>query len=114
MEISGATGKILGMVMAYGVSSLGLLLAYYNYRKRIMKADVIFTRTARWVIGVVVTVAVTAAVLGAASMGREGKTGWAAILDNLPGIAIPVLIFLFSFWMTWVLYRHFSRKVHHE
>ena len=27
-------GKILGMVMAYCVSFLGLLLAYYNYRKR--------------------------------------------------------------------------------
>jgi hypothetical protein len=27
-------GKIIGMVMAYGVSFLGLLLAYYNYRKR--------------------------------------------------------------------------------
>ena len=27
-------GKILGMLMAYFVSFLGLLLAYYNYRKR--------------------------------------------------------------------------------
>lgn len=27
-------GKIIGMVMAYGVSFLGLLLAYYNYKKR--------------------------------------------------------------------------------
>ena len=27
-------GKILGMVMAYCVSFLGLLLAYYNYKKR--------------------------------------------------------------------------------
>jgi hypothetical protein len=29
-----ATGKIIGMVMAYFVSFLGLLLAYYNYKKR--------------------------------------------------------------------------------
>ena len=27
-------GKIIGMAMAYFVSFLGLLLAYYNYRKR--------------------------------------------------------------------------------
>lgn len=27
-------GKIIGMLMAYFVSFLGLLLAYYNYRKR--------------------------------------------------------------------------------
>ena len=29
-----AIGKILGMLMAYFVSFLGLLLAYYNYKKR--------------------------------------------------------------------------------
>jgi len=27
-------GKIIGMVMAYFASFLGLLLAYYNYKKR--------------------------------------------------------------------------------
>jgi hypothetical protein len=27
-------GKILGMLMAYFASFLGLLLAYYNYKKR--------------------------------------------------------------------------------
>jgi hypothetical protein len=32
--IDEAIGKILGMAMAYGVSSLGLFLAYVNYRKR--------------------------------------------------------------------------------
>ena len=30
MEISPDIGKILGMIMAYAVSALGLLLAYYN------------------------------------------------------------------------------------
>ncbi|MBN1765693.1 MAG: hypothetical protein JW860_10580 [Sedimentisphaerales bacterium] len=35
MEIDPQTGgKIIGMAMAYGVSFLGLLLAYYNYKKR--------------------------------------------------------------------------------
>ena len=43
MNVDPAVGKILGMVMAYAVSALGLLLAYYNYRTRIVKAD----RTAR-------------------------------------------------------------------
>ena len=43
MDMSPAAGKILGMVMAYAVSSLGLLLAYYNYRKRILKAETIFS-----------------------------------------------------------------------
>ncbi|UCC64150.1 MAG: hypothetical protein JSU70_01595 [Phycisphaerales bacterium] len=32
-------GKILGMVMAYFASFLGLLLAYYNYKKRGPRAD---------------------------------------------------------------------------
>ena len=35
MAIDSETGgKILGMLMAYFVSFLGLLLAYYNYKKR--------------------------------------------------------------------------------
>ncbi|HUV40701.1 MAG TPA: hypothetical protein VMW23_02805 [Sedimentisphaerales bacterium] len=35
MKIDAETGgKIIGMLMAYFVSFLGLLLAYYNYRKR--------------------------------------------------------------------------------
>jgi disulfide bond formation protein DsbB len=66
MEISPAAGKILGMLMAYAVSSLGLLLAYYNYRKRILKAETIFTPVARAVIIGVVSVAVIGAVLTAA------------------------------------------------
>lgn len=44
--ISESMGKILGMVMAYGVSSLGLLLAYVNYRKRIVKAERVMSGTA--------------------------------------------------------------------
>ena len=35
MKIDPETGgKIIGMLMAYFVSFLGLLLAYYNYKKR--------------------------------------------------------------------------------
>jgi len=34
MQISETGGKIIGMLMAYFVSFLGLLLAYYNYKKR--------------------------------------------------------------------------------
>jgi len=30
----GTGGKIIGMLMAYFVSFLGLLLAYYSYKKR--------------------------------------------------------------------------------
>lgn len=41
--IEEAVGKVLGMAMAYIVSALGLLLAYYNYRKRIVKAEKVFS-----------------------------------------------------------------------
>jgi len=35
MKIDPETGgKIIGMLLAYAVSFLGLLLAYYNYKKR--------------------------------------------------------------------------------
>lgn len=35
MQIDSETGgKIIGMLMAYFASFLGLLLAYYNYKKR--------------------------------------------------------------------------------
>ena len=51
--IDEAVGKILGMAMAYGVSTLGLFLAYANYRKRILKADKIMTGRAWGVVGLV-------------------------------------------------------------
>jgi hypothetical protein len=57
--IEEAIGKIIGMAMAYIVSSLGLLFAYYNYRKRIVKAERVFTPAAAAII--VVVVAITAA-----------------------------------------------------
>jgi uncharacterized membrane protein len=107
MEMSPAAGKILGMVMAYGVSSLGLLLAYINYRKRTLKADTVFTPRARAVVVGVVTVAVVATVLtAAAASSRAGApASWHL------GIALPAAIVLVSVILTWILYRHFARLV---
>lgn len=111
MEISPATGKILGMVMAYAVSALGLLLAYYNYRKRIVQAEEIFTTTARRVILVVVLSVAGAAVLGAAVLTGEEQPPLQAVRENLVGILVPVLIFGFSFWVTWLLYKYFVKQM---
>ena len=54
--IDEAIGKILGMAMAYGVSTLGLFLAYANYRKRTLKAEKIMTPRAWMVVAVTVLV----------------------------------------------------------
>lgn len=109
MEISPAAGKILGMIMAYAVSTLGLVLAYYNYRKRVVKADEIFTPAARKVMWLASAAAVIGIVLIAAALSGDGEPGWAAIKSNLPGVLFPAAVFAFSFWMTWLLYRHFAR-----
>lgn len=109
MDISPAAGKILGMLMAYAVSTLGLLLAYYNYRKRVIKADEIFSPLARKVMWMTGAAALLGLVLIAAAFSGNGETGWAAIRSNLPGILFPVAVFAFSFWMTWLLYRHFVK-----
>ena len=111
MDLSPAAGKILGMVMAYAVSSLGLLLAYYNYRKRTVKADTIFTPAARAVIICVVGVAVMAAVLTAAAASTEAKGLWGSLAANPLGILLPVLIVGVSVLLTWALYRHFSKRM---
>ena len=111
MEISPAAGKVLGMVMAYAVSSLGLLLAYYNYRKRIVKAETIFTPRARAIIVGVVTVAVVGAVLTAAAASGTGHGLWSAVTGNLLGLLLPAAIVVVSVLLTWLLYRHFSREV---
>ena len=102
-----AVGKILGMAMAYAVSSLGLLLAYYNYRKRIVKAEQIFTPKAKAIISVVVGITLIAVIGGSASL----SPGESTLKEIIPGIIVPVTIFAFSFWLTWALYRHFSRKL---
>ena len=111
MDMSPAAGKILGMVMAYAVSSLGLLLAYYNYRKRIIKADTIFTPAARAVIICVVGVAVVVAILTAAAASTEAEGIRGSLAANPLGILLPVFIVGVSVLLTWWLYRHFSKQI---
>ncbi len=130
--ISEAMGKILGMAMAYGVSSLGLFLAYVNYRRRIVKAEKVMTPAA-WgvlaavVVGVAAGVAIVwqlaeppAAVAEAeaaapppaaepapAPAAGEERDRWPLI-----GIVIPAAIFLFATWVTSGLYSHFTHHGH--
>ena len=111
MEMSPAAGKILGMVMAYAVSSLGLLLAYYNYRKRVLKADTIFTPAARGILVGVVTLAVAGALLTAVAASRPEGDLWGALRDNLTGLVLPGVIVVVSILLTWLLFRHFSRQL---
>ena len=111
MEMSPAAGKILGMIMAYAVSSLGLLLAYINYRKRIVRAETIFTPRAKAVIIGVVSVAVVGAVLTAAAASGDGQGLWRVILANPLGIVLPALIVLVSVVLTWLLFRHFAKQL---
>lgn len=145
--IDESLGKIIGMAMAYGVSSLGLLLAYYNYRKRIVKAEKIFS-TGAWAIigGVVVTVVVgvflaaylvkhqaaekpvkekvlteadVALIVKMEKIRNESEAKITAKRGQerkitIVGIALPAGIFIFSFWMTWMLYRHFTKQVHEQ
>ena len=138
--INEAMGKILGMAMAYGVSSLGLLLAYYNYRKRIVKAERIFTPTA-WTIIATILVVIAGAVWLVVMLARanapevaagpapaaqaavplEAAAGPAQPPAQAPvsrvtapawlGVVLPGVVFLFSLWVTWALYRHFAEKL---
>jgi hypothetical protein len=111
MDMSPAAGKIIGMLMAYAVSSLGLLLAYYNYRKRTLKAETIFTPAARAVIICVVGVAVVVAVLTAAAASTEAEGLWGSLAANPLGVLLPLFIVGVSVALTWVLYRHFSKQI---
>ena len=111
MDLSPAAGKILGMFMAYAVSSLGLLLAYYNYRKRTLKAETIFTPAARAVIISVISVAVVGAVLTAAAASSDAEGLWGALAANSLGLLLPLAIVFVSVALTWLLYRHFSRQM---
>jgi hypothetical protein len=110
MDMSPAAGKILGMLMAYAVSSLGLLLAYVNYRKRIVKAETVFTPRAKAVIIGVITVAVVGAVLTTAAASVDGQGLWGAIAANPLGLVLPTLIVVVSVILTWLLYRHFAKE----
>ncbi len=138
--ISEAMGKILGMVMAYGVSALGLLLAYVNYRKRVVKADRVMTGTAWGVVAAVfVVIALGVWVVAglterpAAAPGPEG-VGEAAVAEVVVeeeapattpppvrsqaewswlGIILPLAIFAFATWMTVTLFRRFTHEGRH-
>ncbi len=110
MNVDPAVGKILGMVMAYAVSALGLLLAYYNYRKRIVKADHIFTPRAQVILWTVGTLTVVGLVLAAAAVSAGSRPEGQSILYDLPGIVAPGLVFALSFWVTWKLFKKFSSR----
>jgi hypothetical protein len=118
-----ALGKLLGMLMAYAISSLGLLFAYVNYRRRIMKADKVFTPLAAVLTGGIGVVLFGAVVLLLFAMSRmPAESGQAMTIGNvqqaattgfsLTGLLVPAGIFLLSFIMTWLLYQHFSKQRH--
>jgi len=132
--IDEAIGKILGMAMAYGVSSLGLFLAYVSYRRRIVKAEKVMTTTAWAVIAVILAGIVAgvfvvsklakapaevAAVEAAAAPAPEAPPPAAAAAEKgepsrwpVVGIVVPAVVFLFATWVTAGLYRHFATHGH--
>ena len=87
--IDEAIGKILGMAMAYGVSSMGLFLAYANYRKRTLKADKIMTPTAWMVVGITV-LAVIGAVFVVAQLAQPPGGEGSAVEATLEPVAEPI------------------------
>jgi hypothetical protein len=134
--IDDTIGKILGMAMAYGVSSLGLFLAYVNYRKRTVKADKIMTGTA-WAVLAVVLLGVAGGVLVVAQLAEppadESMKAPEAVVETPPpatastvsevtleegerdawpliGILLPAGIFLFATWVTTALHRRFAMQ----
>lgn len=131
--INDAIGKILGMAMAYGVSSLGLFLAYVNYRRRIVKAEKVMTTTA-WTVIVVILLGVVAGVFVVSKLAKAPpaapavEAAAAPAPEELPpaavavevepgrwplvGIALPAIIFLFATWVTAGLYKHFASHGH--
>ena len=67
--IDESIGKILGMAMAYGVSALGLFLAYANYRKRTLNAEKVMTPKA-WGVVAAVVLAIVGGVLVVAQLAQ--------------------------------------------
>ncbi len=134
--ISEAMGKILGMAMAYGVSALGLFLAYANYRKRTLKADKVMTPRA-WGVVIAILAAIGGGVLVVAQLAEPpaaapeeataeavdepGEVAAPAVTrgndeerDRWPlvGIIAPAAIFLLATWITVGLYHHFTTHGH--
>lgn len=132
--IDDSIGKILGMAMAYGVSSLGLFLAYVNYRRRVVKADKVMSATA-WVVVAAIVVGIGAGVVVVALLAEPQPVQAAAVGEPGPeppappatappppapdrsrwpilGMILPASIFLLATWITAGLFRHFSRAGH--
>jgi hypothetical protein len=130
--INDAIGKILGMAMAYGVSALGLFLAYVNYRRRIVKADKVMTPAA-WAVVAAIVVGVVGAVVIVAFLAEPMPVEVAVVDEPEPaapvveaapaapregprwpllGMVLPASIFLVATWVTAGLYRHFSHAGH--
>ena len=136
--MSEAMGKIVGMLMAYGVSSLGLFLAYANYRRRTVGADRIMTGRA-WLVIAVVFGAVAAGALVVSQLAElpaqssvvaelppvvENPAAEVAPTTSAPvegeerdrwpviGIVVPAAIFLFATWVTTALHQHFTGQGH--
>ncbi len=132
--IDEAIGKILGMAMAYAASVMGMLVAYVNYRKRIVKADKVMTPAAWAVVtvsllavGVGVLTVVQLATAPAGPAAQETAVAHEAIAEPEPpadagaavvaeersrwplvGMLVPAVIFLFATVVTAGLHRHFS------
>jgi TRAP-type C4-dicarboxylate transport system permease small subunit len=116
---------------------LGLLLAYYNYRKRIVKADKVFTGTAWGIMAGTLAVVLVGVVVVVVLAGRQQPTTITgtevaqeiAVEAEAPvapapaevakgrqgfsiiGIIVPGAVLLFSAMITWGLYNHFSRRM---
>lgn len=129
--IDEAVGKILGMAMAYGVSALGLFLAYANYRRRTVGAERVMTPTA-WAVVAAVLVLLAGGVIVVVQLAEppaapvpetvltptpEPPLPAPAPGERVPerarwpliGMVLPATIFLFATWVTVAIYRHFSR-----
>ena len=59
----------------------------------------------------VVAAAVIGTMLTAAVASSAADGMWASLAGNVLGLALPALIVLISVLLTWILYRHFSRKL---
>jgi hypothetical protein len=79
----------IGMLMALFASFFGLMIAYVSYRKHTQRpVDLQRAKIFIWILIVLVVLAL--------------------LITRNWGIIIPSLIFLVSFVVTWLLYKHFS------
>ena len=88
--IDESIGKILGMAMAYGVSALGLFLAYANYRKRTLKAEKVMTTTA-WGVLAAVLLTIAGGVVVVAELAKPPAEAAAKVAEAQPEARPEVL-----------------------